>query len=223
MINGCSPYLEPTAVVDSQHPIVIEFVESHTSASDTPAQRAAQLYRAVRDVIRYDFYRVDITVDGLRASTTIRHGYGWCVPKAALLAACCRASGIPAKLGFADVRNHISTERLRRYMKSDIFRWHGYTSIYLDGRWLKATPAFNVELCHKFRLLPLEFDGRNDALLHPFDQAGNRHMEYIRFIGEYADVPVEDIRATFAREYPFYAELAREVDFDEDVCRESST
>ncbi len=119
----------------------------------------------------------------MKASTALANGYGWCVPKAALLAAACRAAGIPARVGYADVRNHLSTERLRQNMGSDLFVWHGYTDIWLDGQWLKATPAFNIELCDRFGLLPLEFDGRADSIYHPFDTAGNRHMEYVTMHG----------------------------------------
>src|SRR6185295_18628713 len=86
-----------------------------------------------------------------------------------------------ARLGFADVRNHLSTERMRRTMKTDVFYWHGYTSILLGERWVKATPAFNVELCEKFKLAPLEFDGTTDSLFHAFTPDGTRHMEYLRY------------------------------------------
>jgi transglutaminase-like putative cysteine protease len=130
--------------------------------------------------VRYDPYAIDLSVDGLRASTTLRVRRGWCVTKAVLLAACCRSVGIAARLGFADVRNHLSTERMRARMQTDLFMWHGYTSIHLDGRWIKATLAFNVELWDRFRLKPLEFDGRSDSINHPFDLSGARHMEYVR-------------------------------------------
>jgi hypothetical protein len=109
---------------------------------------------------------------------------------------------------------------MRTHMKNDLFVWHGYTSIHLDGRWVKATPAFNVELCDKFKLRPLEFDGREDSIYHPFDLAGNRHMEYVRERGEFADVPIADMHATFAVEYPDMRVLADD-DFDRDVARET--
>jgi transglutaminase-like putative cysteine protease len=151
----------------------------------------------------------------VRASAALTKRRGWCAPKAALLAACCRTVGIPARLGFADVRNHISTERLRQLMKTDIFYWHGYTSIYLNGVWIKATPAFNIELCERFKIKPLEFDGRGDALLQPFDLQGNQHMEYIRDRGEFLDVPVDRIAATFEREYPALPSQEKaDLDFD---------
>jgi transglutaminase-like putative cysteine protease len=124
------------------------------------------------------------------------------VPKAVLLAALCRAVGIPACVGFADVRNHLSTERLREHMDTDVFYFHGYTSIYLNDKWVKATPAFNVELCEKFSLHPLEFDGLADSLYHEFDTSGNKHMEYLKDRGEYVDVPFEEMMAIFDEHYP---------------------
>jgi transglutaminase-like putative cysteine protease len=141
------------------------------------------------------------------------------VPKAILLAACCRALEIPARLGFADVRNHLSTARMRAHMKTDVFVWHGYTSIYIDENWVKATPAFNIELCEKFRLKPLDFDGGSDSIYHPFDQLGNKHMEYIRNRGEFPDVPIDKIIETFQRHYS--ENLSSEgSDFDKDVDQE---
>jgi transglutaminase-like putative cysteine protease len=130
------------------------------------------LVYAVRDGFRYDPYRIDLSPAGMKASTVLANGYGWCVPKATLLAAACRAAGIPARLGFADVRNHLSTERMRETMKTDLFVWHGYTDLWIDGAWRKATPAFNLALCERFGLLPLDFDGLHDSIYHPFDLRG---------------------------------------------------
>lgn len=178
------------------------------------------LYYAVRDQIRYDPYRVRATIEGLRASTPLQQGFGFCMNKATLLAAVCRACEIPARLGYADVKNHLSTERLRETMKTDVFYYHGYTSIWIDGQWVKATPAFNLSLCEKFGLLPLEFDGLADSINHPFDRQGNRHMEYLHFHGERDDLPIDEIQQMFLLRYPGFAELG-EADFEADVAREA--
>ena len=167
--------LAATPFIDADHPDVQAFARAHATGA-TPRAQAVALALAVRDGFRYDPYRLDLSPEGMRASTCLSQGHGWCVTKAVLLAAACRAVGIPARLGFADVRNHLSTERMRQTMKTDVFAWHGYTDIWLDGAWRKATPAFNLSLCEKFGLLPLDFDGVNDSIYHPFDQHGNRHM-----------------------------------------------
>jgi len=188
--------------VDSGHPAVIERARSLIDPSDDEVANAVRLYYWTRDQIRYNPYGLDISIEGLRASTTLAHGEAWCVPKAILLAALCRAAGIPARLGYADVRNHLSTARMRRAMQTDVFYFHGYTSIYLKKRWVKATPAFNIELCEKFGLLPLEFNGLEDSLYHAFDLAGNRHMEYLNDRGEYLEPPVEEMLRLFREHYP---------------------
>ncbi len=220
MNDTSSEFLEPTLMVDADHPRVREFASRSKGESTNPREQSVALYYAVRDGFRYNPYALDLTPKGLSASRVLEVGHGWCVTKAVLLAAACRAIGIPARLGYADVRNHLSTERMRQTMKTDVFYWHGYTSILLDGQWLKATPAFNIELCEKFRLRPLEFDGTADSIYHPFDLQGNRHMEYLNFRGEFADVPVEDMRATFTRYYPQSDQLGT-ANFEQDVARET--
>jgi len=212
-------YLTPSATIDSDHPAVRRFADDTIGGAAASAEKARRLYYAVRDGIRYDPYAIDLTVSALRASKTLARGRGWCVPKAVLLAAACRAAGIPARLGFADVRNHLSTARMRAQMQTDVFFWHGYTALYLNEAWVKATPAFNIELCEKFALKPLEFDGTADAIYHPFDLNGNRHMEYLAYRGEFRDVPIEQIRETFQTAYSFdTVESSR--DFEQDVIRE---
>ncbi|MCC2656946.1 MAG: transglutaminase family protein [Panacagrimonas sp.] len=219
-----SPDLSPTAFVDFDHPEVARFArEAAGDASDDARTRAVRLYYAVRDGFRYDPYGIELSVRGLRASTVLADGRGFCINKAVLLAAGCRAIGVPARLGYADVRNHLSTERLRQSMGgSDVFYYHGYTSILLDGRWVKATPAFNLSLCEKFRLKPLEFDGTEDSIYHPFDLTGQRHMEYLDFRGEHADVPLADMVTLFEARYPGLARLDGDGDFDRDVERETA-
>jgi transglutaminase-like putative cysteine protease len=215
--------LRPTAMVDSDHPAVQAFAKEHARGVDDRA-RAVALFYVVRDRFRYDPYRIDPTPNGMRASAVLESGAGWCVTKATLLTAACRAAGIPARLGFADVRNHLSTERLRRIMQTDVFVWHGFSEIWLDGAWRKATPAFNVGLCEKFGLLPLEFNGVDDSLYHAFDRSGHRHMEYLRQHGSFDDVPLMRMNADFTRVYAGVREWAQELgtlDFDVDVSRET--
>lgn len=196
-----SHYLVPTPTLNFDHPEVAAFVEEHSSTDANARENSISLYYAVRDLFRYDPYRIELTVPGIRASSTLEKGYGWCVSKAVLLAACCRGAGIPARLGFGDVCNHLSTRRMREWMQTDVFYWHGFTEILLEGRWLKATPAFNLALCKRFRILPLEFNGMVDSIFHPFDEDGNRHMEYVNGRGHFADLPLEQIKQTFLDKY----------------------
>jgi transglutaminase-like putative cysteine protease len=223
--------LAPTSIIDSDHPDVRDFAEARAAGASSAKQRAVRLYYAVRDEIRYDPYTAEVGVETLRASATLASGRGWCVSKAVLLAAACRALGIPSRLGFADVRNHLSTARMREHMQTEIFYWHGYTTLLLgdDARWVKATPAFNIELCDKFGFLPLDFDGENDSLYQPFDREGRQHMEYVNERGEFTDVPLDEMLATFAEKYPFLnsdgdadgGAFGAEADFERDVEAET--
>jgi transglutaminase-like putative cysteine protease len=218
-------YLAPSRLVDSDHPEVVAFARARAGGAEDPREVAVRLFYAVRDEFRYDPYGVSTSEDSVRASGVLAAGRGWCVSKAALLVASCRALGIPARMGFADVRNHLSTARMRETMRTDVFYWHGYGSIWLAGRFVKATPAFNRELCEKFGLLPLDWDGKHDSLYHAFDREGRRHMEYVRERGEFADVPLERMRDTWRREYPHIpigaGGFGAGVDFDADVEAET--
>ena len=197
---------EPTWFVDSDSDEVGKFVEATLSAAtvnrDDERAVAVALFDAVRDSIRYDPYGISVEPHCFRASAVAESESNWCVPKAVLYTATLRHVGIPARLAFADVRNHLTSEKLTEALGTDLFAWHGYTELYLEGRWLKASTAFNIELCERFGVKVLDFDGTTDALMHPFDTEGRRHMEYVRQRGTYQDLPLQEILATFAEVYP---------------------
>lgn len=208
MAEDLSPFLRPAAYVDSDAPGVVAFAREAAGPDGDDVARAVRLYYAVRDRIIYTPYCDFRSPDTYRASACLARGAGFCVAKAALLAAAARAVGIPARVGFADVRNHLATPRLRALMGTDVFYYHGYAEIHLAGRWVKATPAFDLGLCERFGVRALPWDGRQDSLFHPYDVGGRRHMEYLRDRGAVADVPVQEIRETFERVYPNIAEGA---------------
>ncbi len=201
-----SDYLQPGAFIDSDAPSVVDFAREAARGAANERDKAIRLYHAVRDGIVYDPY-VDLADPTFyKASSVLARGRTFCVGKASLLAASARVAGIPARVGFADVKNHLTSRRLRETLKTDTFRWHSYSELYLDGRWVKATPAFDLALCEKVGLKPLEFDGVSDSLFHEFDRAGKRHMEYLRDRGPYPDVPFDTIIADFRAHYPFLFE-----------------
>jgi transglutaminase-like putative cysteine protease len=201
MNEKSTAYLQAGRYIDSAHPKVVEFAAQHAQGTDH-REKAVALYYAVRDRIRYNPFQNFMADDAYRASACLERSVGWCVSKAALLAASARAAGIAARVGFADVKNHLTTPELTAKMGTDLFVYHGYTELQLEGKWVKATPAFNLALCTRFRVKPLEFDGAEDSIFHPFDQDNRRHMEYLRWRGEYADVPADDIKRVFRETYP---------------------
>jgi len=194
-------YLQATAFVDSADPAIQAFARQAIGETQTTKDQAIALYRAVRDSIQYDPYLDFLDPGVFRASAVLDAGKGFCVGKSAVLAAAARATGIPARPGYADVRNHLTSPRLKASI-GDTFYWHSYTELKIDGRWVKCTPAFDSGLCERANIAPLEFDGATDSLFHPFDRAGRRHMEYLEDRGAFADVPFETIVADFKKFYP---------------------
>ncbi len=213
-------YLAAGEFIDSSDPDVHAFAQKATAGAADAISRAVKLYYAVRDDILYDPYCVGEARSYFRASDCLHAKRGFCIPKAALLAAAARSVGIPARVGYADVRNHLSTNRLLELIGGDLFIWHSFTELYLSGRWVKATPAFNLSLCKRFDVHPLEFDGRHDSLFHEYDLGGRRHMEYVRERGHYPDVPYDTIIADFKNMYPRWLEL-RANDRHRDFAKES--
>ena len=195
-------YTQPTFYIDSDHPALTDFVTAITGDTDSPIHRAIALFYAVRDDVRYNPYALSLMREHFRASHTLGAGEGFCVPKAILLTAAARAAGIPARLGFGNVKNHLATERLKEMMGSDLFVFHGYSELFLENQWVKATPAFNLSLCEKFNIHALEFDGRADAIFHPYDRHGQQHMEYIHDYGTFADFPFALMIEEWGKYYP---------------------
>ena len=204
-------YLQPTDFIDSDSPVVAAYARQAINGATTKEEKAIRLYTTVRDGIQYDPYRIDFTRHDFRASTIIGKGYGYCVAKAIVLTAVGRWAGIPSRLRFADVRNHLTTERLKKLINTDVFFFHGYTEFLLGGRWIKVTPTFNSTLCARFRVRPLDFDGEHDAIFHPYDMEGRRHMEYVKDHGLFTDVPYEKIIEVFKTHYGVFFQKEKPV------------
>lgn len=196
-----APYLAATWFIDCHSPAVRHRAEHATAGAASDEERAVRLFYAVRDGIRYDPYSVTSDPHDYRASTVLERRGAYCIPKAVALTALARAVGIPARLGFADVRNHLASEKLLAQLGTDLFVFHSFAEFRLADRWVKATPAFNIALCERFGVRPLEFDGRSDALFHEYSADGRLHMEYVAARGSFADLPFEKIMKAFTAYY----------------------
>jgi len=199
--RSTAQWLATTEFLDHNNAGVIRFAKEAVGDAETDRDKAVRLFYAVRDGYWYDPYSSERTREAFKASNIVHDQRSWCVPKSILLTAAARAVGVPARLGFADVRNHLQSEKLKEKMGTDLFVFHGYSEFLLEDRWVKASAAFNLELCERFSTLPLEFDGTRDALLHSFDAAGNRHMEYVNERGSYDDFPYDEMTAAFEEIY----------------------
>ncbi|RLB85240.1 MAG: transglutaminase [Deltaproteobacteria bacterium] len=195
-------YLDPTAIIDSDHQTIIEYANNTVGhAGADPVKKAVKLYYAVRDDIWYDPYYPFYLPEHYRASNILKSRRGFCISKVSLLCALGRACSIPSRVGFATVRNHLATPKLIEFLGSDLFVYHGFTEFYLAEKWVKATPAFNVELCKKNNVIPLEFNGREDSIFQAYNMKKKEFMEYLEFHGTFLDIPVDIILAAWENAY----------------------
>lgn len=196
-------YLASTPFLDFQQPEVAQFVREAVAGAHTERERAVSLFLAVRDQMRYEPYTVRMTPECFRASTVVRERGAFCIPKAVLLAAGARLLGIPAAIGLSDVVNHFSTPKMEQIMGGrEVFMHHGWAALYIEGRWVKAVPAFNRELCALMRVPPTDFDGLHDAVLQQYKEDGSVHMEYLRDHGVWSDLPYLRIDEDWGGYYP---------------------
>lgn len=196
-------YLQPTEFFDYENPKLKSWIaEQLQGVPDDPVEQVKALYLAVRDQVSYNPYVFRTDPNTFSASHALSSGESYCIPKAVLLGAAARSLGIPSRLGLADVRNHLSSPKLIEWLQSDIFRMHGFIELYLNGRWVKATPAFNRQLCELMNVAPLEFDGVHDSVFQEYTDAGQAHMEYVNDHGVFDDVPHAFIVAGIKQAYP---------------------
>jgi len=208
-------YLQPTQFFDYQHPSVKAYAEEIIAGEKlTATEIAVKFYYAVRDDILYNPYVFSFEPHTLSASHCLLTKESYCIPKAVLLGAMARYQGIPSRLGLADVKNHLSSQKLLDYLRSDIFVMHGYIELYLNDKWVKATPAFNLALCEKTNVHPLEFDGKTDSIFQEHNQKGIQHMEYVNEHGTFDDVPLEFIQKSVICAYPHLTKDAMHKVFD---------
>ncbi|MEU6235171.1 transglutaminase-like domain-containing protein [Kitasatospora sp. NPDC047058] len=195
--------LAATDFIDHASPEVSAFVaEVLPDGGADDRDRAVKLYYAVRDRINYEIYGADFSREALTASQTLQAKRGMCIHKSLVYLAALRSVGVPGRLVLTDVRNHLASDRIKEYVGGDVFHYHALTSVYLDGRWVRATPVFNKLLCRLYGMKPLDFDGTADSVHHPFDEHGARQMEFLREHGEFDDLPYDLVLTGMRREHP---------------------
>lgn len=199
--NDLSTYLRPTEIIDSDHPEILELSGALNRGTFGDKELAKKIFLFVRDEVTYDPYCPFFLPEHFKASNVLKKRRGFCIHKASLYCALSRASGIPCRIGFAVVKNHLATDQLIEFLGSDIFPYHAYVEVFINGKWVKATPAFNKELCERFKVPPLEFDGENDAIFQAYNLEERKFMEYVEFLGVYADIPVDEIVNGFILAY----------------------
>ncbi len=196
-----SPYLQPTYFINADHPDIVALATNLTEGAREESEKARRLFYHVRDNIFYNPYAPFEKREDYQAHVILKRGEGYCIQKAIVLAALARVCGIPSRLRLADIRNHLVPPNLARMMETDIFYFHGYDELYLQGRWVKVTPTFDTRMCERLELIPVEFDGIHPALFHPRTCDGRLHVEYIRQRGHFADFPYDEVMKGFHELY----------------------
>jgi hypothetical protein len=193
-------YLKDTCFLDFQHSGFDQFLQG-VDRQKSEREVAVDLYFLVRDGFTYDPYHLDLRPDHLKASTVLGKKRAWCVEKSTLLAACARKCGIPSRLGYAIVTNHIGIEKLLHYLRRNEIVFHGYVELFVEGKWIKCTPSFDKNICRLMDVAPLDWNGEEDSMFQEFLK-NRKYMEYSHFYGEFADVPVELMNAEMKKYYP---------------------
>jgi transglutaminase-like putative cysteine protease len=188
-------FLQPTPYIDCDAPSVKEKSLALVRGVSSPRDKAIRLFYGVRDGIKYTIYGKRSLPEHFRASSILAAGEGYCVQKAILLVALARAASIPSRLRLAAIRSHIVPKELLEKRGSNLFPYHGYSDLFIEGVWVKATPTFDMVSSNDGGLMPVEFDGLHDALLPSTTLDGRRHIEYVEDRGVFDDVPFDAIIA----------------------------
>jgi len=194
-------YLQPNSIIDSDNEEIVNFARKAVANSVDPLEQARGIFYAARDSVLYDIRTPFFLPEHYKASNVLKRGRGYCVTKACLLCAMGRALGIPSRLGLADIRNRGASKQVIDMMGTDVFSYHGFTEFYLNGKWVKATPAFDSSVFQRHNIAPVEFDGSKDAIYPSHDLSGNPYVEYITYHGHFADVPLEDLLNGWRKHY----------------------
>ena len=194
------PYLEPTSFIDSDHAEVIAAARRLTEGCASEREKLERIYYFVRDMPYDILASFRYLADGKRrASDVLRAGHAFCMGKASSFVALCRASGIPARVGFQQLHcpdKPFMSEEVRRLWGDRTLPWHSLGEAYLDGRWLKLDATIDgPTAAAKGRAYTQAFDGVHDI---PTVEG-----PIIRDLESHADYPAEVAQ--------WYETMAREV------------
>jgi transglutaminase-like putative cysteine protease len=193
-------FLDETFFLDFNSLAINDFLKDIDPLEDKK-NIAISLYEKVRESFLYDPYHLDLRHTALKASSVLLKKRAWCVEKAIVLATCARKFGIPSRLGYAIVINHIGVEKLKQYLRREEIVFHGYVELFLNDNWIKCTPSFDSRICRLSNVSVLNWDGENDSLFQPY-QGVERFMEYKYDYGTFSDVPIDLMNTEMKKYYP---------------------
>jgi hypothetical protein len=184
-------FLKPTETIECDHPRIVALAKEITEGAQDEHEKARRLFLWVRDQVEYSLYNPFFLMEHYTATGILDRGQGYCVQKSLVLVTLARASGIPSRLIFADMRNHLVPDNFLEMAGTNLFVYHCYTDMHLGGKWIQMTPSFHKQLCEEMGYPIVEFDGHNTAIFPPTDSKGRQFVEYIHNHGPFPDVPLE--------------------------------
>ncbi|MBM3141849.1 MAG: transglutaminase domain-containing protein [Chloroflexi bacterium] len=200
-MNEMEKWLKSTPTFDFGNKSIEEKAKDITKGYEEASDKARSLFYFVRDKIKFIPHLPVGVLESYQASKILKARGGMCIQKAILLATLARAVGIPALVHFVDIRNHRVPTKIKEVLGTNLFPYHGYNELYIDGKWVKAAPTFELKVCQENRLIPVEFDGKHDALLPSHDLDGNPHIEYLQDHGRYENIPLDKIYDAWTQAY----------------------
>ncbi len=192
-------FLKETLFIDYSAPLIRETSSEIVGNLNDKKEIAVKLFYFVRDKIVYNPYTSFFKKEDYKSSVILKKGHGFCIQKAILLASFMRLNQIPTKLVFVDIKNYKAPDKLKNLF-GDTYFYHCYLKLFIKGKWVAATPTFNIEMCKKFGYIPTEFDGENDSLLSRFNVDGELTFEYVNKRGEFDDMPFDEVVAAVKKE-----------------------
>ena len=181
-------YLQPTELIDSDHPEVIARARDLVRDCRTDREKLERIYYFVRE-LPYDIlasFRY-LAEGKRRASDVLEAGRAFCMGKASSFVALCRAAGIPARIGFQQLHcpdKPFMSEEVRQLWGDRKLPWHSLGEAYLGGKWLKLDATIHGELARqKNRPYTQEFDGEHDI--------PSVEGPILKELGSFADYPAD--------------------------------
>ncbi|MCK4831078.1 transglutaminase domain-containing protein [bacterium] len=167
--EGMQDYVNPTEFCDCDCEEIKQKAEELTKNVRSPKEAAMMIFNYVRDQFPFALGRTDV-----KASTTLKAGEGYCVPKTNLQVALLRAIGIPARYHqvvlHKDSIKGIVSDFL--YKKFDEKIWfHPWCECYLSGKWIACdlyldkdtyNAAIKNGIISKEKMPSIDWDGERD-------------------------------------------------------------
>jgi len=193
-------FMQPTRFFNSGHPSIVEYVDGLGLDGRGPEEKAAVLFGLVRDEINYEF-EVKVSEELYVASTVLARAGGFCVQKASLFCALCRAAGIPAGIVLSDLKDHILHERKVKEIGTNVMYYHGLNALHIGGKWIYADASLTSDILDRRGCGIPEFDADKGCLIPEKSAGGEPNCEYVRFHGLFAELPFKRLLKGFREHY----------------------